>query len=264
MSGALSGIASGFISGALVNAVLTGSTRQIVWPAVSSLMEDLNALGIASDIPSIPLPESLKAFSASIQPVTGFSGYIAVLEEHRDELEITSHPVSTAASISDHAYKMPANLTMQIGWSTSTSLSSAAPSILALGAQVVTPLDVAGLFSGGGSDIFIRHLYTRFLTLQSRRTLLTIYTGKRIYTNMLLQSVTEKTTEQTEHALILTLNIREILMARAKVVNVPLNTEANEKPTSLNPATPQGTVQVAPAPNVVPSKLPVAPEPGGT
>ena len=238
---------SGAFGAAVVNGILTGSTRQIVWPLLDQLGSTITAFGgDPSALPTLGLAQGVvQGIAASLQ--SGFSGYVAIAEDHQDELEITTHPVEQGATISDHAYKLPATLNMQVGWSTSTSLSSAAPSILGLVGQPIQPLDVASLFTGGGSDIFIHTIYQQFLTLQANRTLLTIYTGKRVYNNMLIQTVGERTNAQTEHALVLTLTFKEIILAQVQTVNVPTNSSAQSNPQVTSPSTNQGTQSLQPS-----------------
>lgn len=271
MSGLLSGIGDAIgglalsSASAIVQGILTGSTRQIAWPILDQLGDAITAFGgtadatsLGADITSV-LGSTVGGIASSL--VSGLSGYVAILEEHRDELEITSHPVEQGATITDHAYKLPANLTMQIGWSSSNKLQSILPNLLGIATTPITPLDIASVFTGGGSDIFIRHLYSQFLGLQAQRTLLTIYTGKRIYQNMLIQSISEHTTSQTEHALILTLSLKEIFIAKVRVIQVPTNPNAQALPQVSTPSTPQGQVQPGPAPNVNTNDLPVPPIP---
>jgi hypothetical protein len=47
----------------------------------------------------------------------GYSTQVTVSEQHTDEMTITSNPVERKAMISDHAFKMPAQLTVEMGWS---------------------------------------------------------------------------------------------------------------------------------------------------
>ncbi len=47
---------------------------------------------------------------------------VVISEKHQDTLEITEHPVELGAEIADHAYKRPAEVTMEVGFSSSGSL----------------------------------------------------------------------------------------------------------------------------------------------
>lgn len=127
-----------------------------------------------------------------------------VSEHHTDDVVITDHPVEHGASISDHAFRQPAVLTLVYGW--------AAGSLQAI-AQ-------AGLVAAADPD-FLQGLYARILKLVRERALCDVYTGKRVYTSMLVRSVSLETTKESEHSLQLRITMREILIARTQVITVP-------------------------------------------
>lgn len=244
MSGLLAGAFGTGLSRGLIQGILTGSTRQIVWPLVDQLGEPLTDI-----ITSLGGQELLDGI-AGVGIVNGLGGYIAILEDHHDELEITDHPVEQGATVTDHAYKLPAMLSMQIGWSTSSTLNSAIPSLLGVIGQPLSPLDVASLFSGGGSDIFIRQVYSRLVALQAQRTLLTIFTGKRVYNNMLLRTLGTRTAEDTEHCLIISATFKEINRARVQTIEAPTNPNAQAQSQDTTPDIPRGQQQPAVSPSV--------------
>lgn len=47
---------------------------------------------------------------------------VVVSENHSDTLEITEHPVETGAPVSDHAYKRPSEVVMEVGFAGGGSL----------------------------------------------------------------------------------------------------------------------------------------------
>ncbi len=116
-----------------------------------------------------------------------FAGIIpnVVLEEEGgDELRITEHPVEVGAAISDHAFKMPVYLQMRAGWSDSS----------------------------GGEVGYIRRIYNELIALQARREPFTLYSGKRVYKNMLMANLTQVTDHKSEHALLTVIRFREVLL----------------------------------------------------
>jgi hypothetical protein len=121
-----------------------------------------------------------------------FSLYVTLEERHHDELVITDHPVEQGAAISDHAYKKPSELTMTIGWSNS-SLAS------------------IGTLQFGN---YSRSTYQDLLALQKQRIPFDISTGKRKYSNMLIQSLDTTTDAKTENSLIATLHCREVIIVQ--------------------------------------------------
>ncbi|NTA27394.1 phage baseplate protein [Allorhizobium ampelinum] len=109
---------------------------------------------------------------------------VAIEETHRDNLVVTDHPVERGAAISDHAFLMPVELEMRVGFSNSTA----------------------------GYQGYAKIIYELFLSLQQSRTPFSVYTGKRAYSNMLIRSLETTTTAETENAIILTVGLREVII----------------------------------------------------
>jgi hypothetical protein len=171
-------------------------------------------------------------------------GYIAISEEHHDETQITDHPVEQGATISDHAYRMPSRLRMRMGWSG----AMAGTGVSIFGIQVPTLAGVFGLDGYAGSA-FLQSVYAELLGVQSNRELLTIYTGKRSYTNMLIATIDERTTQETENVLILDVMFREIILVNTQVVQAPLNAATAADPQTATPTTQGGTKQLGTSTN---------------
>lgn len=120
----------------------------------------------------------------------------AVIEEsHEDTLEITEHPVEHGASMSDHAFRTPARVSIRAGSS-----------------------DSAGGVAGERASVA---LYEALLALQRNREPFEIVTGKRKYSNMLLETLTVLTDAATENALVVTADCREVIIVTTQVVSVP-------------------------------------------
>lgn len=119
-----------------------------------------------------------------------------VLEEsHEDCLEITEHPVEHGASVNDHAYLKPATVTIRAG------VSDSSPA--------------------GSGDGYSRDVYDKLRQLQATREPFSIVTGKRLYENMLLETLTILTDQTTEHALIVSAACRQVIIVHTQVVSVP-------------------------------------------
>ena len=116
---------------------------------------------------------------------------VVVEEQHEDSLTITEHPVEQGAKVNDHAYVMPARLTIRAGMSD---------------------------MDGDGKS---RETYERLLELMRRREPFDIVTGKRLYENMLLESVSTTTDATTEKALLVTAECREVIIVRTQASSVP-------------------------------------------
>lgn len=152
----------------------------------------------------------------------------AVLEErHEDETEITSHPVEVGATVSDHAYDRPAELTLTYVWSMSSDQNS-----------------------DGEGITFLNSLYTQILQLKVEHIPFRIVTGKRTYNNMLISGLMENTDKTTENVLLVRIHCREILMASTQVVRVSSANAANHaQPEKTSSVVNQGPVNLLPGTN---------------
>lgn len=115
----------------------------------------------------------------------------AVEETSRDDLQITEHPVEYGSVIADHAFKKPREITLRWSWSNSGRAEDAAQAIFAALTQ-----------------------------MQAAREPLTIYTGKGIYTSMLIASLGVTTNSSSEYALQATMVCREVIIVSTLSVQV--------------------------------------------
>lgn len=118
---------------------------------------------------------------------------VVLHEHHDDEMVVTEHPVERGAPIADHTYKKPETLSVRFGWSDSSALLNQAVSLSLL----------SGLTS-------ITDVYAKLLEEMEKGTLFEVSTGKRRYTDMLITSVSVKTEEDTETALIVDITFQKV------------------------------------------------------
>lgn len=182
-------------------------------------------------------------------------------EKHTDDLEITEHPVEQGAMISDHAYKRPAKLVMNLGWSNSPSSSGSLINGLIAGAAansrtVNTIANVGGLVQGAlgiqsalnGSDANqIQAIYQSLLRLQEARALFVIYTAKRVYVNMVCESLVTETDFKSANALPITMTCKQVILVNTQTVQLPKATQATPQATA-SPID-KGTKTLAPVSN---------------
>jgi hypothetical protein len=128
--------------------------------------------------------------------IGGFVADVTIREEHEDELVVTENPVEQGAAITDHSFKQPARLTIDIGYSNSSAQS-------------------------GGDPNYVNDMYAQFLQLQASRQPFDVITGKRQYSNMLITMLHTVTDEKTENALLLTVKMKEIILVNTQTVSVP-------------------------------------------
>ena len=155
--------------------------------------------------------------------IGGFIANVTIEEQHVDRMRVTEHPVEQGAAITDHSYKEPARLTIRAGWSNSSPLAL-------------------------GNPFYIQTIYQSFLALQASRQTFDIITGKRSYTNMLIEVLMETTDKEHENAMMLVLECKEIIIATTQTVTVP--PAANMSNPQINGATQQnGTVSAVSNPS---------------
>lgn len=158
-----------------------------------------------------------------VRSIGGFVADITVRERHRDELVITEIPVEQGAAITDHAYKRPSTVVIDVGYSNSSPQANSSPS-------------------------YVQDTYGQFLTLQASREPFDIITGKRVYQNMLMGVISTVTDEKNEFVAFLTCECREIILVNTQTVQVP-PASAQKQPQITQPSIDRGAVQLQPAPN---------------
>jgi len=148
-----------------------------------------------------------------IRSIGGFYAEVTVQEQHIDELTITQHPVERGGAITDHAFKMPSQLNIDIGNS-------------------------AAYLDQSGSSI--DQAYNDLLNLMIGVNLLTVQTGKRLYQNMLIKSLRVNTDQKTENVLSVSMQLQEVFLVDTSTTPLPSNSVA-AKPQSTASTTNTGT-----------------------
>jgi hypothetical protein len=149
--------------------------------------------------------------------IAGIIPHVVVEEVYEDSLEITQHPVERGATITDHAYKRPYQVEMKIGFSDATSKSAF------------------------GSTI----QYENLLALQESRQPFTLFTGKRVYNNMLIASIGVVSDQRTEFAVMANIRLQQIRIAGVETFNLnntnqttPAQPQNTDPPKTTGPALP--------------------------
>lgn len=132
-------------------------------------------------------------------------------ENHSSTIRITDHPVQGRGYISDHAYKMPDRITIDI------MVSDAMDAVVA---NQFTDCETKSISA-----------YKALKRLQEARTLLSVRTKYGMYDNMLIESLTSPVDYKTKNTLKCTAVLRQVLIAevsRETVSAIPhANTETN-------------------------------------
>jgi hypothetical protein len=173
---------------------------------------------------------------------------ITIEENSVDTLQTTDHPVERNATITDHSFMRPKEVTIRCAWSNSPSapggiVGAAVGLVSALGgAGVNAAISAASAVSAIGSQLSgnavgqVKSIYAQLLALQASCVPFTIYTGKRVYTNMLFTSITVPTDIKSENSLVVTLQCKEIIIVTTQVITVPINPSAQANPKSTTPS----------------------------
>ncbi len=91
--------------------------------------------------------------------------------------------------------------------------------------------------------------YDNLLAAYQARTLFTVYTGKRLYKNMLIKSLSTTTDKENANWMLIRIAMRQILMAQTQTVTVP-DSSVMSNPASTASPTDAGTLNLEPAPNI--------------
>lgn len=147
------------------------------------------AVGIAAAALNTIFANVQGQYVAPVRRFQNFTDFVILEESHDDSLDITEHPVLNGVAIADHAYKKPADVTIKF------------------------------LYSAKNKDLWA--VYNDLLELQKAGELFDVSTGKRDYSNMILAGLQVSTDAQTENALSVTCNFREIMLATAQATTLP-------------------------------------------
>jgi hypothetical protein len=200
--------------------------------------------------------QSLPAVNSTVQQLPGemmpgapaFSGtpprvfvFDAIYHaDHLRELRHTEHPVQTGANISDHAYPLPAKITLNIGMS--DVMDSFTP----------------GTWTGNVSKSVAA--YQTMVQLYQAVTFVNVTTRLDSYTNMLIEHIAAIDDNKTQHGARFTVTLGEINLATVTQVSSGV-VFGSDLSGALVPARPQtttqtsaGTVQVAPVPASITSR----------
>jgi hypothetical protein len=129
---------------------------------------------------------------------------VVVSEKHSDTLEITEHPVETGAPVSDHAYKRPSEVVMEVGF--------------AGGGSLMDFIDTSSL--GLTLGLSPKETYQQILDLQTSRIPFDVVTGKRLYSNMLIRAIEVTTDRTSENVLMAVLTLREVIITQTQQIAV--------------------------------------------
>ena len=168
----------------------------------------------------------------------------ATLEEvHGDDLELVDHPVDRSSSITDHAFKIPEEVRIHVIFSESNPGGSQKVGVAATpasdAANTTSKPQLADTASSGPLQA-----YSQLLRWQANATLLTIQTGKRQYTNMVIKNLNVATTSRTENCVDATITARRVILVKTVVTSVAAPKGSQKIPNVTNPVARRGEVPI--------------------
>lgn len=198
------------------------------------------ALGIVAAAASISVDSIIVRPKRAIGP---FVAQVTLEEIHEDEMDITEHPVEQGATISDHAFKRPARLRIKAMWSNSPSVRGFVDGVV--DGLAATATGVQSLVTGN-TESSIRDIYAKLLQLQEQAIPFDVFTGKRVYSNMLVRTLTQNTEPQTENALSVQFTLQQVIMVKTQTLSVAAPSVNQASPQQTQPVTNQGTKTLIP------------------
>lgn len=151
-------------------------------------------------------------FMPHSRSIGGIVAQVTIDEQASDDIQITEHPVEQGAPIADHAFKRPAQVTIRAGWSRDYARDLSAES----------------------------GVYGLLLSWQAALLPFDVYTGKRHYTNMLIERLQVTTDNHSEYSLMATIACRQVIIVSTATTDVPMAGSDNDK---QDPASQEGEVK---------------------
>ncbi len=175
------------------------------------------------------------------------TGYITLEEVATDELEVTEHPIEQGASITDHAYQLPTELRMRISWSNSPNnggLLGGIRGLLNTGELLVSNIL-------GKNVNQVKDIYQKLREAQAAREPMEVFTGKRMYRDMLIKSIVSSTDPKTQNVLDVTVIFKQIIRVTTSVARIERVPAANQRDaqSTLSPSN-AGSKALKPTANV--------------
>jgi hypothetical protein len=161
-------------------------------------------------------------FKPQMRSIGGIQAQVTIEEVERDELTVTEHPIEQGAPIADHAFKRPSEVVIRAGWNVQKSKDISA--------------------STG--------VYGLLLSWQAALQPFTLYTGKRVYRDMLITSLVVTTDNTSEFSLLATITCKQVILvstSEAKVSAASQSSGDHAKPDQTSKPADTGTKQEAPA-----------------
>jgi hypothetical protein len=131
--------------------------------------------------------------------IGGIVAEVTIDEQGSDDVQITEHPVEQGAPIADHAFKRPSIVTIRAGWSRQYAWDLSAES----------------------------GVYGLLLSWQAALLPFDVITGKRNYTNMLIERLQVQTDQHSEFALMATITCRQVILVSTSTTSAKMKSPSD-------------------------------------
>lgn len=173
-----------------------------------------------------------KTMNPGKRKIDTLTAHTVIRETHNDQAVITDHPVEYGSPISDHMYVLPKRVDIEIVYSLSSGIN---------GFKAIASLAK----KGGKAPKTLTDYYQAFLDIQTKSKLINIVTGKRVYNNMVIESIECTTDVDSEELLRLQLRCREVIIVYTSTTEAGNKNQASPKDTAS--AQQKNQVQANPA-----------------
>jgi len=146
-------------------------------------------------------------FMPARRSIGGIVAQVTIDEQASDDVQITEHPVEQGAPIADHAFKRPSTVTIRAGWTRQYAWDLSAES----------------------------GVYGLLLSWQAALLPFDVATGKRHYTNMLIERLQVTTDNHSEFALMATITCRQVIIVSTSTTSAA-NTASNSDGSQSDPS----------------------------
>jgi hypothetical protein len=212
----------------------------------SNLAGPLSALNAATGL----LPTPIAALLRAPRKIGTIVPDCTIEEHFSDRVVITQHPVADNTPMSDHAYRMPGQITMRIGFSNSNPITAAAGGLvsdLTSGASIGTALGNAGSsLLSSFTEQRCNEVYQSLIKLQQDRDMFKLTAGKgRSYQSVLITELAVTNDHRSEYALMIEVHMQEVMTVKTETTSQPSLGDQGMPQRTAQP-TDQGTQQPTP------------------
>lgn len=168
---------------------------------------------------------------------------VTIEESHSDRLTVTQHPIADGSPVSDHAYKLPATITMRIGFSNAGAINNA----IGAGVAGFASGGISGALGAAGSNLMssfteerVKTVYDNLLKLQFDRdawdkgkTALNpfkLVTGKKTYDKVVITEISIRTDRTTEYSLMVEVHMQEVFIVTTENTTQPAQADQSQAP----------------------------------